>query len=284
MKHLTVCLAWALLLAGCANVQQSRPLQADLAGKGLQLTRALPSPLPAGSAAIPGTQYIIVSAGSTVAQLVDMLNPIPFVGGLAEDEMRKRQASGYRSHYAQVDPFAIATAQLAGSPLLSGQSGALPLKPLVYIMEGSDARWRLSLVFRVEAPNWVGRFMYHLPTTYSSEEMASASSSTVDTLRQEIAAGSDVLRQLMERDARGELKGSGTQAEFGSLYIIGRDLAGVVSASRLPFGKAEIIEEGPDYMVLRASGDLHADAATGALAYGVHYFRREQLNEFRKKP
>lgn len=284
MKKVAAFLALALLLTGCATVQESKSLQGELAARGLLVTRGLPNPLPDGSAAIPGTQYIVVSAGSTAAQLADMLNPIPFVGNLAEDEMRRREVRGYSSRYSHVDPFAIAQARMASSSLAAKQAGSLPLQPLVYIMEGSDGRWRLSLVFRVEAPSSVARFMYHLPTTYSSEEMKSTAASSIETLRHELESGSDVLRQLMERDARGQLEGKGTQVEFGSYYIVGRDVAGLVPARMVHFAKAELVEEDTDHVVLRSGGDLHAAAANGALAYGVHYFRKDQMNDFKTNP
>lgn len=72
--------------------------------------------------------------------------------------------------------------------------------------------------------------------------------------------------------------------EFGRYYVVGSDLLGMVPARLVRFADAELIEEGPEHVVIRSRGALHADAASGALAYGVHYFRKDQLHEFEKAP
>lgn len=273
-----------LLLTGCASMQESTPIQADMASRGSVLKRLMPTPLPSGAVAIPGLQFIIVNADSAAMELVGMLNPIPFVTDAAQEGLRHQEAEGYRDRYATVDPFAIASARMAGSSVLSTRADALPLMPFVYMVQGSDGRWRLSLTFRAEGAGWVGRYMYHLPTTYDGGALQQADTQLLALLRQELTVGSDVLRTLMERDFRGELRGDGRRVEFGSYYVVGSDLLGMVPARLVRYADAELIEEGPEHVVLRSRGDLHADAASGALAYGVHYFRKDQLHDFKKEP
>jgi hypothetical protein len=278
IRHLwIICLA----LAGCASVQESKPLGSEVSSKGVVLVRALPAPLPSGAVAIPGSQFIIINADSAALELADMLNPIPFVTDLAKDGLHRHAAEGYRARYQHLDPFVIAAQRLAGSALLSQRADALPLKPFVYMVEGSDGRWRLSLTFRVDGSGWLGRFMYHLPSTYTGSEIKEAGALTQQTLRRELEAGSDLLRELMERDARGDLKGDGTRAEFGSYYVVGSNLMGMVPARLMHFPDAEVLESGDDHVILRSRGDLHADAGGGALAFGVHYFRKDQLHDFK---
>jgi hypothetical protein len=88
--------------------------------------------------------------------------------------------------------------------------------PLVYIMECEDGRYRLTLVFRVEGETWLGRYLYHLPTTYTVAEMKSDAPLAMETLREELVAGCDTLRNLMERDARGEWAHPGAKVDIGS--------------------------------------------------------------------
>lgn len=282
MKAYCLVILTSLLLAGCAGMQDNTPMRSDVAAKGVVPIRALPSPLPSGAVAIPSSQFILINADTAALALVDLLNPIPFVTDLAKDGMNQRIADSYQSRYAAVDPFAIATERLAGSPLLTGRKDALPLKPFVYMVEGSDGRWRLSLTFRIEGADWLGRFMVHLPTTYSAAEIRDDSTPTQQTLRQDLVDGSDVLRQLMERDARGQLKGDGTRVSFGSLHVVGSNAMGVLSAQRMIYTDAELLEEGADHVIIRSRGDMHADATNGALAFGVHYFRKNQLHHFVK--
>lgn len=85
---------------------------------------------------MPDSQYI--NADSAAAELVDMLIPIQFVTDMAMNGIHRRAAQGSGSRYAQVDPFAIAMPRLAGSPLIARRPNALALKPLVYLVEGSD--------------------------------------------------------------------------------------------------------------------------------------------------
>ncbi len=282
MKSFISVLFISLLLTGCMSVRESTPIRDSVKARGLALTRALPSPMPARAASIPDSQFILVNSQSGALEVVDFFNPIPFVAGMATDAFNQRRADGYKSRYAQIDPYLIASARLAGSPLLGSGADALPLKPVVYMVEGSDGRWRLSLSFRVEGADWLGRYMYHMVTTYTTDEIRAAAPATLDTMRRELEAGSDMLRQLMERDARGELKGDGTRVEFGSYHVVGSNVVGLLPASLIRFKNAELLEEGADYVILRSRGDLHADALNGALAFGVHYFRKDQLHDFKK--
>lgn len=282
MKLTAALCCLSLALAACSNLQPSTPMRGDVAARGLVPTRALPAQLPTGAVAVPGTQYLIVNADSAAAELVDMLIPVPFVTDMAMEGLHRRAAQGFRLHDAQVDPFAITMARLAGSPLMAGRPDALALKPWVYLVEGSDQQWRLSLTFHVEGAAWTGRYMYHLPTTYGGAEIQHGSAAMLNSLRNELVAGSDMLRELMQRDARGALQGTGTRVEFGSYHVVGSDMMGVMPARLVRFTDAELVEESENHVVLRSRGDLNAAANEGALAFGVHYFRKDQLHDFKK--
>ncbi len=282
MKNIALVFAFAFGLSGCMSIQESTPLTGSVAAKGLVIKRELPSPMASRAAAVPGTQFILVSAESAVVALADFANPIPFIGGMAKEALNRHAADGYKSGYAQLDPYTIATEKMAGSPLVSQRPDALPLKPVVYMVEGPENRWRMSLAFRIDGKEWVGRYMYHLPTTFPPNELKAAAPATLETLRRELETGSDILRQLIERDASGKLKGDGTRVEFGSYHVVGSNMLGVLPAKLVHFKDAELIEEGESYVILRSKGDLHADATESALAFGVHYFRKDQLHDFVK--
>ena len=48
----------------------------------------------------------------------------------------------------------------------------------------------------------------------------------------------------------------------------------------MQYKDAEVLEEGADHVIVRSRGDLKAAGNAGALAFGVHYFRKDQLHTF----
>lgn len=269
-----------MLAAGCTTLRSSEPIRADAVARGIVIVRELPR-LPSQTSRVPDSQYVLVFAESTAVALLDMASPIPFIKEAVTGAYNDEQATHYRDRYAAVDPYRIAVERLRGSTLLGGRPDALHMMPFVYLVEGSDGRYRATLVFRVEADGWLGRYMAHLPTTYGVAEMKQSSPAMMQSLRADLVDGSDRLRALMERDARGELKGTGRRATYGSYWLVGSRVNGMLPASILTYKDAEIIEDGADRVVLRSQGDLGAAGPAGALAFGVHDFRRDQLHTFR---
>lgn len=280
MRHHTLLVPGivAALLAGCMSIRSSEPIGADAVARGIVVVRELPKALPSQTSRVPDSQYILVFAESAAVALLDLANPIPFVKEAVTATYNEHEARQYRERYASVDPYTIARDRLRGSPLVSGRADALHMMPLVYIVEGSDGRYRPTLVFRVEAGEWLGRYMAHLPTTYSAEDMKKSSPAMLQSLRGDLVAASDILRGLMERDARGELKGSGHKVSYGSYHLVGGNVGGLIPATIMTYSDAEIVEEDADHVILRSKGDLQAAGPQGALAFGVHYFRRDQLH------
>ena len=272
-----------LLAAGCTSMRDSTPIRDEVADKGITITRSLPKKLPGKTSPVPDAQYVLVNADSGIVVLADFANPIPFVNELVVGKWNQHKANQFKDHITQVDPYLIATERLSGSPLLSTNTNALHLMPLVYIMECDDGRYRLTLVFRVEGSTWLGRYLYHLPTTYTVAEMKSEAPLAMHTLQGELEAGCDTLRNLMERDARGEWARPGTKADIGSYYLVGANLLGLLPAKLMQYKDAEVLEERKDYVVVRSRGDLKAAGNAGALVFGVHFFRKDQLHTFKKK-
>lgn len=272
-----------LLVSGCMMIRESTPIRDEVADKGLTITRSLPKKLPGKTSTIPHAQYVLINADSGIVALADFANPIPFVGDLVVDRWNQHKANQFKEHIFEIDPYLIATERMAGSPLLSTRTNALHLLPFVYMMECDDARYRLTLVFRVEGETWLGRYLYHLPTTYTVAEMKSEAPLTMATLREELVAGCDKLRTLMERDAQGDWPKSTTKAEIGSLYLVGASTLGLIPANVSLYKNVDVLEEGKDDVVIRSGGNRMASGNSGALAFGVHYFRKDQLHTFIKK-
>lgn len=280
-KGLLVCLV--AVLTGCSSGKLIRPITPEVAARGMVVVRELPDPLPSETARVPDSQYVMVFTESTVVALLDMASPVPLLKEAIEGAYNNHEAAQYKARYAPIDPYTIAHDRLQGSPLITGRHDAVHMMPLVYMVEGDDGRFRPTLVFRVESRQWLGRYMYHLPTSYTKAEMQLTAPEMIGTLRQELSGGADVLRGLMERDARGELRGDGLSYAYGSYYLVGGRVGGLVPASIVQFKDCELIEEGQNHLVLRSQGDLKAPGPNGALAYGVHYFRRDQLHTFKRR-
>lgn len=281
MRHTKWILGWLVagLLAGCASTKSSVPIAPEAVAKGLRVVRELPVELPSKVSPVDNSQYLLVFAKSTTLSLLDTLIPLPIsvldpIAGAIDNA----QAGKLQDRYAGVDPYRIALERFANSPLLSAREDALHLMPLVYMVEDSDGIFRATLVFRIENGAWLGRYMYHLPTTYSSVQVRTGSPEMMVSLRRDLEAGSDVLRRLIERDARGELAGQNRRVNYGSYYLVGSRIGGMVSASIIAFPDAEVLEESDEHIVLRSGGKPAGDAREGALAFGVHYFRKDQLH------
>ena len=274
-----------LLLAACISAPKSQPIAADAAARGIKVVRELPASLPSQLSKVADTQYLVVFSESTALSLLDNLIPLPVsvLQPIAE-AYQDHEAQQLKDRYASVDPYLIARERLNDSPLLTGREDALLMMPLVYLVEANDGKFRPTLVFRVEDGSWLGRYMYHMPTTYSGEEIKGTGPEVLASLRRDLVEGSDMLRKLMERDARGELAGDERRVTYGSYYLVGSRAAGLVSASIYMFPDAEVLEEGPDHVVLRSGGKPNSGAREGALAFGVHYFRKDQLHTFKAAP
>ncbi len=271
-------------LTGCTLTTSSRPIASDSVARGVQVVREMPAHLPSELSRIAGSQYLLVYAESGAVALLDNLIPLPFsVAGSIAGLQQDAEASTLKERYASVDPYRITLDRFLGSPLLTGREDALHLMPLVYFVEAEDGSFRPTLVLRIENGDWLGRYMYHLPTIYSGDQLRNAGPEVLASLRRELTQGAEILRRLMERDARGELVGDQRRVAYGSYYLVASRIAGMVSASVYTFPDAEILEEGADYVVLRSGGNLDTGAREGALAFGVHYFRKDQFHTYKVK-
>ncbi|MDQ8036477.1 MAG: hypothetical protein REI12_03585 [Pedobacter sp.] len=281
MRQMLLVMLLGVLLSGCISMQESTSIREEAVKKGLTVVRALPRNLPDGVSPVPGTQYVLVKADSGVATALSFAVPIPFVTDMAVAAANKREAGQYASHYSVLDPYTIAVERLQGSSLLSPRGDALHLMPVVYVLEGSDGIYRFTQVFRVEGDGWTGRYMYHLPTTYTAAQITNPQPEELENLRKELVVGADILRGLMERDARGELKPNGTKVDIGSYYLVASKALGMVPASAYHYPGNDLVEDTGDHVIVRARGDKNASGNVGGLVFGVHYFLKSQLHTYK---
>lgn len=260
-----------LMLSSCMSVQEGTSIREEALKHGLTIVRALPRSLPAAARAVPRTQYVLVKADSEKPSALPFAAPLPFAGDIAADAANKREPGQYAAHYSSLDPYTIAVAGLQGSLLLSPRGDALRLVPLVYVLESADDRFRFTQVFRVEGSGWAARYLYHLPTSYSAEQIINPQAQELENLRRELVAGAGILRGLMERDAKGELMADGSKVDVDSDFLVGGKGMG-----------GELLQETPDHVVLRSRGGGKSNVS--GLIYGVHYFYKDQLSAFKKQP
>lgn len=268
----------ALALAGCVTSQQSVPLPDSARRQGLSVVRALPEELPAKSSPFPHSQFVLIASEN----FAELANPVPFVADIITNEVHRSRAEAFEAKYRDIHPYRIAVASLQGSPLLAAGPAALQLKPFVFIQDCTDDRYRLTLVYDVRGGDWVGRYHYHLPSTYTPAEIDDPNAATQDRIRTELATGAVTLRGLLERDARGQLNAGAIKANVGSLHLVGGRALGLMSPTLVLARKADVVEETPDHIVVRITGNMTAPASGGGLFFGVHWFRPDQLHTFTK--
>ncbi len=281
MRHAKVVVPLAaLMLSGCVSVQHSAPMPDTVREQGLLLKRELPGKMPDQSAPVTGSQLVLIPSENAAGMLV----PIPFVSDLATGAYNKYQASGLGKHYGALDVFDIVQRAMADSPLLKQGNGKISMYPIVYLAECTDGQYRLSLAGRIEQAPWIGRYVAHLPATYSEAELSAATPATLASMRRELESAAVTLRRLIESDAAGNFTAAQYHADVGSLHLACAKVAGLVSANLLLARNAEVVEDDSEHVVVRIAGDLSQTGPSGGLMYGLHYLRKDQLHTLHKQP
>ncbi len=276
-RHLITAAAAGLVLGGCAQPRRSVALGPDLGRAGVRLQRSLPAVLPGGAQVLPKAQLVLLPGESAAGMLV----PVPFLAGAIAGAMDRSEAAAEAAQLATVDPYAMAQQAWQGSPLLSEAADALQLQPFAFLQASVDDRYRIAVVNQLTRGDWVGRYTVHLRSTYDSASFHSVTPALLQTLQGEMREASAVLRGLVERAARGELRGGGRRVDVGSLHLVGNKAAGVVSPTLLVARGAELIEEDAGHVLVRIDGDPAQPASAGGLFFGVHRLRKDQLHTFR---
>lgn len=276
---LAIALLGGALLSACMSPPPaSMPIVATVNEKGFSVVRSLPDVLPDKSVPVPHSQFVLIPNESAAG----LLMPIPFVAEAIGAAMDRSAAEAFEARYASIAPYKISLEALRGSPLFRESGGGLTLQPFVFMTECVDDRYRLALVFQMKGADWTGRYMAHLPTTYSADAVKNPSPQDLATLGSELRSAAQTLRGLIERGARGELQPSGVRADVGSLHLVGGRAAGLMSPTVLVAKNADLIEENADQIIVRMPGKLSDAGTLGGLFYGVHVLRKDQLHTYKK--
>ncbi len=276
-RHLVTTVAASLLMAGCAQTRQSTALAPGSLGAGIRLQRSLPGVLPGGAQPLPGRQLVLLPAESAAGMLV----PVPFLSGAIAGAMDRSEAAAEAEQLAGIDPHELAQKAWQGSALLSDAGEAHLLQAFAFLQACVDDRYRVALVHQLSRGDWMGRYTVHLRTSYDSETFHRVTPALRQTLQAELREGSAVLRGLVERAARGELRGGKRRVDIGSLHLVGHRVGGLVAPTVVVARGAELIEEDDEKVLVRIDGDPSKPASAGGLFYGVHRLRKDQLHTFR---
>lgn len=268
----------ALLLGGCIGKLRSTALTPDRLQSGLRLQRSLPANLPHGTHALPQEQLVLVPTETAAG----LLMPVPFVAEAVESVIDHSEATAAARRLATVDPYAAATQAWQGSSLLNDSPSALQLQPFAFLQACADDRYRIAVVYQLSQGKWVARYTEHLRTTYDSDEFHRVTPAVLQSLQQEMTEGAALLRTLVERGARGELR-PGTRVDVGSLHLVGGRSGGWMPPELIVARDVDLIEEDPEYVLVRLDGNPSMPASGGGLFFGVHRLRKDQLHTFRRR-
>lgn len=246
---------------------------------GVVLERSLPAELPAESTPFPASQMVLVSTDSAAGLLL----PVPFVTDVVMSAVHQHEARSLGATLKPFDPYQAMVRAMAGSSILSPDGKGVPLRPFAYLVDCSDAQYRLAMVARVDTPQWMGRYMAHLPTTLKHSELQRQDAALAGAVQNEIAQAAVILRSMLERDARGELSNVLYRANVGSYHLACSTISGVLSPKLMLARNAEVVEDSADHIIVRVMGDPSHSGPTGGLLYGMHYLRRDQLHTFERK-
>lgn len=126
----------------------------------------------------------------------------------------------------------------------------------------------------------MGRYFFRSPTTIPADAFKAPPEDLLLRLKVELAQGAQTLVDLIERDCQQQLRSSGRSAKVSSLYIVGGNVAGLVSPEHLVYPGADIISISGVEIVFRHAGNPTAPGPSGGLLFGVHHFLRNQQNVF----
>jgi hypothetical protein len=264
-----------LAVTGCATIRESSPPKPTAnVEQAISASTALPSAefLPDQSAIAPGTKYVVVQVGGGSIFLG------PILGSLNITATTREMAEKYKNSIFSVDPTPVALDEMAKAGVnITSEARLFTVKPFVFAQHCYDEKFRLSLVFHVDGAeqsgHWVGRYTYHLPTSYDVPRFNEAGADEIANYRAELAQGARILTDLMKRDLAGELASTGKPVSFGTLHIIGNKLGGMgiyTMPEKLFFRNAQVIEETATYVTVRLKGNMSGTLMAGGLAFGVH--------------
>lgn len=272
----TVC-----LLSACVTIEDAEPLKWE-ERYGVTPVRALPEKLPSGISRIEDTQYIVVHAKRGSELAASLVIPIPFVTDAAISSYKSHQDNKGKDHYIGLDPYQLTVDAMRERSVYRETGGEYRLYPVVVLSETDESGYLVSLVYQIEKGEWMTRYYYHLPMTLPAEAIQAPSDEQLSELHSQLNVGVGVLMSMLDRRIKNELPEHGPKVTLGSLYFLSGSIGGLVDAEVFRVKNSELLEETATTIIARVPGAPNSDAAGGALAYGVHYFYKDQLHLFEK--
>lgn len=277
-NRLAVIAVIASFLSACANIPANKPIVLEQNSNKINVLNTLPKTLPTQSAVIPDSQYVMIqSKGGSI-----FLGPILSTINISANT--KALANKYAGKYVGVSPFDVAMSSVKEHDMFAANTG-LDLKPFVFVQECDDERFRLSLVYHMNTQNWVGRYIYHLPTSYTKDEFAKPDEASLSHYQSELQHGANTLIDLVQKDMAGKLAASGKKVDIGSLYLLGSKVGGLgiyTMPEELHLPNTDLVYEAEDHVVVRMNGDMSASGSFGGLIFGTHYFAKDQLHTYKE--
>lgn len=276
-----VLLSVILIAAGCTSIKQSEAIDISAKQQGITPINALPKELPGGMSRFEDSLFVFVHAEQASELLAGLVVPVPFVTDAVINSVKRSHAMEDQKHYLTIKLFDTVSKGLKPHPNFKASGGEYSLYPFVVMEECIDDVYRLSLVFQVEKNDWMGRYFYHLPTTIPAADIGNPSESEIATFERELKKGTEILLGLLDSALEGKYLQDHPTATIGSLYIVGSKIGGLANPNIFVVKDAQIMQETEDAYIMRLSGMPSAKANSGGLAFGVHYFKKEQLHTFK---
>jgi hypothetical protein len=280
-RHLLLALAAAL--PACNVIPRPAPPPPGTLAEGFVIDRSLPTDLPQGATPFGHSQFVLLASENALVLLV----PVPFVGEAVKGVVDAQAAARYETRFGELDPHRLALRAWQGSPrvLPAGRprvASTPVLRPFAFVQESADGRFRVALVHRIDAPGWVGRYMVHLRTTYTTEAMSAPTPAMLSTLAAELADGCRVARTIVERDLDGGFARPIGTVDVGSLHLVGGRSSGVMPPELQHARDGDLLDEDAEHVVVRLQGIRSMPAASGGLLFGIHRLRKDQLHHYRR--
>ncbi len=283
MRLVLMVAALAVASVGCTSLQVPRLLPATEWQAGVRLVSALPkNTLPTGAVVLDSQEWVWLPSVSTARAVVDLLMPVPMVVDGVMNQVHQGQSHQVSALFADLSPRNAVRLKLQQRNTLAIADQGLAASVFCFVQEGSDDLYRFALVAQLQDGDWNGRYVVHLPLVLTPQSLQRAK--TDGELQRALDAAADQMATLFDKAARGELSHNLGQVIIGSLNLVGSKPSGMLPPTMVTAKNAWLVEEGPDHVIVRISGDSTQPEGAGGLFFGVHYLLKSQLHTFEKRP
>lgn len=238
--------------------------------------------LPDGAVVLEGQEWVWLPSVSSAQAAVNMLIPLPFVVDGVMGRVHQGQSQQFGLALSGLSPQAAMHRQLQQRNRLAASGSGLAAHVFCFLQEGADERYRVAFVAQFSEGEQTGRYMVHLPLALTLSELQLAHQT--GALQQALDAAAEQMANLFDKAARGELATSVRRVNVGSLNLVSGKSGGMLSPTMVIAKNAQLVEDGPEHVIVRIAGLTSLPEGSGGLFYGVHYLLKSQLHTFEKQP